>query len=503
MKIKAINEKWAVFYQQRKVLVWIIAGVLVIGFALLAVFIPKRPAASSEGITYAEVTRGSLTESIGEIGYVKAEPSAAMTWKSGGIVSGYDLQVGDRVEKDQILLELEFSSWPNTSLQAQTDLLNAQLELENLITADTDLQTALLAVTEAEWNLRDKKEDRDAWNWAQSPDARIDTVRSAYLASVQNYWLADAEYETLRRTLENDDPVLVAANAALQDAGLERDKLLRAFNQILGHSYDQNVEADFIEYDQALDDLAIAHLEYERQLDNSQEIAAAKARVQALENTVNNARILAPFDGTITSIAYLPGEYAESGAVAIQIDDLDNLVVETTVSEVDIAKVASGQQVAVTFGAIPYKVFSGIVTRISTAGSDSSAAVTFNVTIGITDADALVKPGFSADISIITSQAEDALLVPNEALLGQSGNYRVLVVGEDGTPAPVMVEIGGRSDTHSEIVNGDLQVGDRLVIAATTNSFQLGGGGFGLMGGMRQVTGGGGGGGGGGNGSGK
>jgi hypothetical protein len=55
-----------------------------------------------------------------------------------------------------------------------------------------------------------------------------------------------------------------------------------------------------------------------------------------------------------------------------------------------------------------------------------------------------------------------------------------------------MVEIGGQSDTHTEILNGDLEVGDRLVIAANTNSFQFGGGGFGLMGGMRQITGGGG-----------
>ena len=502
MKIKAINEKWVIFYQQHKKLVWIMAGFLLIGLILLAILMLKGTTASSEGITYAEVIRGSLTESIGEVGYVKAEPSAAMTWKSGGIVSGYDLQVGDRVEKDQVLLELEFSSWPNTSLQAQTDLLEAQLELENLVSADTDLQAALLTVTDAEWNLRDKKEDRDAWNWAQSPDVRIDSVRSAYLASVQNYWLADAEYETLRLTLEKDDPDLVAAYEALQDADLERDKLLRAFNQILGHPYDQDVEADFIEYDQALDDLEVARLEYERQLDNSQEIAAAKARVQALENTVNNARILAPFDGTITSIAYLPGEHAESGEVAIQIDDLDNLVVNTTVSEVDIAKVATGQQVAVTFGAIPYKEYNGIVTRIASAGSDSNGAVTFDVTIGITDADAAVKPGFSADISIITSQADDALLVPNEALLGQNGNYRVLVVGAEGTPSPVMVEIGGQSDTHTEILNGDLEVGDRLVIAASTNSFQFGGGGFGLMGGIGQISGGGGGGGGG-SGSGK
>jgi len=354
------------------------------------------------------------------------------------------------------------------------------------------LQAALLAVTHAEWNLRDKKEDRNAWNWAQSPDDRINTVREAYLASVQNYWVADDEYETLRQILDEGDPDLVAAFEELQEADLARDKLLRAFNQILGHPYDNDVETDFIEYDQAVDELMVARLEYERQLDNSQEIAAAEAKVQALQNTVNNARILAPFDGAVTYIAYLPGEHAENGAVAIQIDDLNNLVVNTTVSEVNIARVAVGQLVAVTFDAIPYKEYSGVVTRISSAGDDSSGTVTFDVSVAITDADSAIKSGFSADINIIIGQADKALLVPNEALLGQDGNHRVIVVREGMDPMPVMVETGASSDEYTEIISGEIREDDLLFIMTNLNASQTRGSGLGLMGGMGQITGGGG-----------
>ncbi len=503
MESKKIIQAVKDFYQNHRPWVWVGAGVLAVALAAVFLLTLLTDKGLEGNIQYAQVMRGSLTESIGEIGFVKAEPSAALVWKSGGIVADYDVAVGARVEKDQVLMELEFSSWPNTSLEAQSALLDSQLELENLISADTDLQLALLAVTDAEWTLRDKKEDRDAWNWAQSPDERIDTVRAAYLASVREYWAAEAVYDPLRRSLEADDPDLVAAFEALQKADLERDKLLRAFNQILGHPYDNDVETDFIEYDQALDDLAVARLEYERQLDNSQEVAAVKAKIQALENTINNARILAPFAGVITNISYLPGENAESGHAAIQIDDLENMVVTTTVSEVDISMVAIGQQVVVSFDAIPYKEYTGTVTRLAFAGSNNSDAVTFDVSVKIMDADSLIRPGFSADIRIIIGQADDALLVPNEALMGQNGNYRVLVVREGQDPIPVPVTIGAVSDTHAEIISGEIQEGDQLMILSDASDSQFRGSGPGLMGGMRQVTGGGGGGAGGGSGSGK
>ena len=491
MEFKKILQKGINLFNAHRKRVLIGTGVLAV-FLVAVVVLPMLTNQTPDGnVQYAQVSRGSLTESIGEVGFVKAEPSAALVWKSAGIVADYAVAVGTQVEKDQVLMELEFSSWPNAALEAQADLLDAQLALDNLINADTDLQTALLAVTTAEWNMRNKKEQRDAWNWAQSSDERIDTVRKAYLNAVRLYWVAEQEYETLRLMADEGAKDLVYAYEALQEADLARNKLLRALNQILGNSYNLNVETDFIEYDQAVDELAIARQEYERQLNSNQIIAAAEAKVQALQNTINTARIIAPFDGVVTYIAYLPGENAASGEIAIQIDDLNNLVVNTTVSEVDIAKVAIGQPVVVSFDAIPYKEYSGIVTRIAAAGSDSSGTVTFSVTVAVSNPDGSIKPGFSADISIITGQAEDALLVPNEALLGQNGNYRVMVVREGQDVAPVPVEIGARSDTHTEIIGADIQEGDQVIVMANMSGNQLGGGGFGMMGGMRQITGGG------------
>jgi len=491
MGMNNIKEKLIDFYQAKKRLVWIGSGVLLILVTALVIFIPReKPAAVN--MQYVQVSRGSITESIAEVGHVEAQPSAIIKWQSGGIVGEFSLQVGDQVKKDDVLMELEQSSRSNESLQVQSALLSAHITLENLISADSDFQTALQTLSDAEWSLIDKKADRDAWNYGGSSDERIYAVRANYEAAVHVMWVLEAEYEALRKTLDKDDPALIEAYETLQAADLERDSYLRALNQILGHPYDLDVETDFIEYDQAKAEVELARAAYKRLLDNSQEIAVAEANVQALQNTVNTAKIIAPFDGTVTGISTLPGEMIGSGARAVQLDDLDNLVVNVDVSEIDISKLEIRYPVVITFDALPYQEYSGFVSDISSAGTDESGTVEFRVTVTIEDADAAVKPGFTTIVSIITSQAEDALLVPNQALRSKNGNNMVMVMGEEGTPLPVMVEVGASSDAFTEITSGDIAEGDQLVVVINTSGDVFGGG-FGVMGGMRQITGGGGG----------
>ncbi|MDO9545523.1 MAG: efflux RND transporter periplasmic adaptor subunit [Pelolinea sp.] len=491
--MKKIKKDLIVFYQAKKRLVWIGSGVLLTLIAALVIFLPQGNT-PAEDMQYVQVIRGSITESIGEVGYVEAQPSAVIMWQSGGIVGKYDLKIGDQVKKGDVLMELELSSWSNESLQAQSDLLDAQVVYENLVTSDSDFQTALQTLATAEWSLRDKQEDRDAWNYGGSSFERIYAVRANYLTAVQQMWVLEEEYEALRKTLEEDDPMLIEAKEALQATDLERDSYLRALNQILGHSYDLDVETDFNEYDQAKAAVDEARAGYNRILDNSQEIAAAKANVQAFQNTVDMAKVIAPFDGTITEISTMPGELIESGVQSVQLDDLDNLVVNVDVSEIDISKVENGQHVVVTFDALPYKKYTGVVTAISAAGADTSGTVEFKVTVTIEDADASVKPGFTALVSIITSQAEDVLLIPNQALRTINNNNSVLLVGEDDNPMPVRVEVGARSEVFTEIISGEIAEGDQLIVI-TTSSASVFGSGPGAMGGLRQITGGGGGGG--------
>ena len=136
-------------------------------------------------------------------------------------------------------------------------------------------------------------------------------------------------------------------------------KRCAVLNYLLGTYYSYAADTDFILYDQAEAAVEEARIDYNRYLDQTDEIAAAEANVQALENTINQSRIIAPFDGTVTDISAVSGQRVSSGDTAVRIDNLDNLVVEVAVSEVDINKVSEGQKAVVTFDALPEKEYEG------------------------------------------------------------------------------------------------------------------------------------------------
>ena len=185
----------------------------------------------------------------------------------------------------------------------------------------------------------------------------------------------------------------------------------------------------------------------------------------------------------MTDISAVSGQRVSSGDTAVRIDNLDNLVVEVAVSEVDINKVSEGQKAVVTFDALPEKEYEGEVNSISAAGSDDSGVVEFNVTVKVLNADADVKPGFTSVVSIITSSIENALLVPNGAVVSRDGSSAVILVGSDNSTTIVPVETGASSDTFTEIVSGEIAEGNTLAVYATSSDNQFMMGGFGVMGG--------------------
>jgi HlyD family secretion protein len=133
--------------------------------------------------------------------------------------------------------------------------------------------------------------------------------------------------------------------------------------------------------------------------------------------------------------------------------------------------VAVGQGVTVNFVAVQGKDYHGEVVSVAGAGTVAAGSVNFKVTVELTDADELVKPGMTAAVLIQVRNVEDALLVPNRAVRVVDAKRVVYVLNEDNTLQPVEVRLGATSDLYSEVVGGDLQEGDQVVLnpPATTN----------------------------------
>jgi HlyD family secretion protein len=486
MDIEKIKTKISGFYNTRKKLVWIGGGVLVVAI-LAGVILPAVLGNGEEAaeMSYGEVTRGALTETIDVVGTLEAVPAATLSWKSGGIASTFDAKVGDQVSEGDVLMTLTDTSLESNILEAQSSLLDAKTELENLLSANTDLYTAAQTLADAEYELKQYKSDRDYYNVKGASDEAVDAAREVYNEARKVTWEKESAYDALS-DLDADDPEKMAAYEERKAAIEAENKALSNLNYILGHNFDYGVETNFIEYDAALAAVEEARVAYNRYLDQSDEIAAAEAAVQALENTINTSKVIAPFDGTITAISAVEGSLISSGDTALNISNLDNLMVEVSISEVDVNKVEVGQNSVITFDAIPGKEYSGYVDSISSSGiEDGNGVVQFSVWIKVEDADDQVKPGFTSVASIITSEVEDALLVPYDAVISRDGSYMVVLAGKDGSTTLVPVEVGAISDLYAEITSGEIEEGDQVVVYTNDN--------YDMFGGMIMMTNGGGG----------
>ncbi len=464
--------------KKKKRIIWVIALILLLAFAGVLVLTNVFSNTQIDGLRTVEVVRGSIEEAVESVGTITTEPSAVLTWEMDGIAAEYDLKVGDTVQKGDVLLELEASSQSAQVLQAQFALLEAQTALDKLMVSDAQFQEVLKDMVYQEVILIHKYNSQDGWNYGGSTDERIEEALADYKAAEMSVWELEDACEDVK-SLEEDDPQRTDVYEALQDAVRERDILLRALSQILGHPYDLDVETDFIAYKQQEAVVAETRVAYERYLDDTEEIKAAQAEVQALQNTVDQARIIAPFNGTVTEIFVNPGEGVSKSGSAVQIDDLDNLVIELSIPQTEINSLQLGQEAHITFDAIRGREYRGIVQEITAVGKDVDGRTVFKVTVRLLDTDANVKMGFTAYVKIITAQAGEALLIPNQALFfdDEKGATYVMLEEDELRHSKIYIETGARSDVYTEVLYGEISEGAIMVVNQMDGiDFQVGSG---------------------------
>ncbi len=395
---------------------WIIIGVIVV-VALAAVFIFSTRGEPVSVFQTTKAERGNLVATVGATGSVRARQSAVLVWQTTGIVNAVNADVGTRVSRNDVLASLDKASLNQSIILAESDLTSAKKALEDLLNSDTSRAEALRTLDKAEAAYE------KAYNWRIQLNGKIDIKDYYYdngVLKVKEYrGLASAE------TIADADEDLALKEAQLNDA----------------------------------------RRRYERLKDGADpaEVSAAEARIAAAQSTLNLAFIAAPFDGTITQAEPAVGDQASTGAVAFRVDDLSHLLVDVQVSEVDINTLSIGQTAALTFDAILGKEYHGEIVEVGQAGDNVQGVVNFTVTIELTDADELVKPGMTAAVNIVVQEVKDVVLVPNRAVRLVDAE-RVVFVLVNGIPQQVKVELGSSSDTMSVLVGGDLKEGDEIIL---------------------------------------
>lgn len=203
-------------------------------------------------------------------------------------------------------------------------------------------------------------------------------------------------------------------------------------------------------------------------------LASAQANLDQANAKAASRTVTAPSSGSIVELnakvgatvtgGMIMGESDTSGGKqCMQIADLSKMKVTVQVGEKDIAKIAVGQSANVTYPAFPDIVSQGTVTAIaSVANSDSNSgggSVTFNVDILIEAPDSRLKPGMTAEVSVVTEKLDDVVMVPTMALMTEDGEHYYVNLATDSEGKKTRrVKVTVVTQNDNEAVVGKTQV---------------------------------------------
>jgi HlyD family secretion protein len=254
------------------------------------------------------------------------------------------------------------------------------------------------------------------------------------------------------------------------------------------------------------------------------QVAQNEANLAQAKLSLGYTIIRAPVDGVVVArnvdIGQTVAASLQAPVLFVIAQDLSKMQVDTNVDEADVGRVQVGQQATFTVDAFPGRTFRGAITQVRKAAQILQNVVTYDVVVSADNSDLKLLPGMTANIKVVTDQRDGVLQVPNAALRfrppgveadaprspsepprgpaaptgearaggerrppsegrpagartaadgaprrggGQPG--RVWVLGDDGRPRPVAVQLGISDGTRSEVLAGPLTEQSQVIIS--------------------------------------
>ena len=422
-----------------------------------------------------KVRTGDITISAAGVGSILPSEKLSVGFLVSGVLAEVNVAVGDTVEAGQVIArlddtdaqlslhqaELDLNSFysPNTiqeaeiaRLDAKAALDDAELYLEYLISAPVYYWERRLV--EAQAALEGLKTSGSASESDLSEAQKVIEKAQVYLKSAQGEYytsyvwevfpyeyIDEGTEETIYSYLEPTPDAVALARLKVDSARLAMQDA-EAFLSSINSSQEGGIEtAAYSGTNQSLLDEARLKVD----------LAQA-----ALEKTI----VRAPISGTVTELSASAGQVIGTTPF-ITIETLDQMSLRFYIEENDINMVKIGSPVVITFEAYPDVPFAGTVTYLEPAIQlyDGSPAAVLWASLDETPDQQLLS-GMSAEVEIISGQAEDALLVPVQALRELAPNsYAVFVVQPDGSLKMTPVTVGLQDYANAQILSG-LNAGD-------------------------------------------
>ncbi|MCX6760006.1 MAG: HlyD family efflux transporter periplasmic adaptor subunit, partial [Candidatus Nealsonbacteria bacterium] len=432
--------------------------------------------------------------------------TAGQKVKAGTLLAIIDSQDAQKTVRDAKLsldsANLTFESANNDFAKTYEQTLNyLDSSIPDLTTAMEGLKDILFSDSVAgngQWNLDIFIAFVENYQSSSGKYNNYDLYYNSYQNAKKAYYKNLADYKTTNRNSSNDQAIKSLIDETYQTLKLIADSLKNASNLLgdykkkindLGFNLNSNIPTyiSYISEYQGKINADITNILTSKNSINSANgeplvLQSQQLSLRQKENALLDAQqtlsdyyIRAPFDGIIASVDALKGDSASS-ATAIATVITQKQVAGISLSEVDAAKIKSGQKANLIFDAIPDLNITGQVSEIDSIGTVLQGVVTYNAKISLDVQDERIKPEMSVSANIITSAKSDVLMIPNSALKQQNGNYYVETANEPGInyslasagiilknqPIQKQVQIGSANDEYTEITSG-LNEGDEII----------------------------------------
>lgn len=464
---KGIDKKQ--FLNKKIISIIAIVLVLTLGFTIYKFKFAKQDNTAQNNVKYTVLKKTNISTAISSSGAIKSGDSTNVYSNFSYNVESIKVEVGDVVKKGDVLATIDTKTLEDEIAQstqsvtaseekAKLTLNSAKQKYENLqYLYDNNLNTEIInaekALDSAKMDLEDKSKTYE-YNKVMLANGEVsqDTVNKAQIS-----------YENAKSTYDKAAVALEAVKINVKQS------------------------------------LAEAKTSYESALASTND-HSSRLQLENKQAQLKNREVVAPVDGTITKVNAVVG--VESSGALFVIQDLNNLIVNVSVDETDIAKIKAGQRAEITTDASGSEIISGEVINAepvsstasassSTSGSSSNSSnsssssstsnstssdVTFTVKVQITGKNDLIKVGMNAVVNIITDEKNDIYSVPYGAVVNSNGQSVVYAAEKQDGDKYIVKEVpvtkGIESSTNVEIDGSDLS--DGMIILSDPSNYQVG-----------------------------
>ncbi len=510
----------------KKKIIWTVIILAIAGFIIWRARAGRNSAA---GIQTDTVKRQDLTETVLATGQVVSGTDLELGFKSGGIIRKVNVQAGGQVKAGDVLAALDQGSQAASLTQAEGALAQAKANYDKVLAgsssqdiavAQAAVDAAQVALSNAQQTLANTKQQQAvlvsnaygallnstlaAVPGAGNISSANPTITGTYTGTDQgvytiSIYATGSGYKFSVSGLEQGSGDVKTSPVPLGTRGLYvqwpsttvggNDQWTVAIPNTQASNYITNYNS----YQAALQtqtttvataqaavgsaQVALTQAQAALGLKQAQarpaDIAAAQAQiltaqgqVQAAQAALEDTVIRAPVDGTVTEVDAKVGQQASPSTQMVVLQDVNDLHIEADVSEANIASIQTGQSVDVTFDALgPDRHFNATVTTINPASTVISGVVDYLVKASLPKVSE-IKPGMTANMTILVAKKSGVLAVPQRAVLsGADGKQSVRVITDDKTKTykAVPVTTGLQADGGLVEITGGLSEGQEIV----------------------------------------